>query len=209
MKYLQRIWSIFRHKPKAASDIWKDSRFVINYAFTADGTDYYCFDDMVNKPYERALTAIDFYSELQMNCDHDYLVLHVKAIREVLNSAKINIFEINKINEQMAERIAMIRSPELIYKLASVVYFDKKENPTAYDFKYNQEKIKRWKEAFPSGSFFSQEPIKVLVPFLVDSEQNLETYQSLWEKVHQYHLDVLSSALSGSSSSKEKNKAVK
>lgn len=207
MKFLQNIFKKFKRKPKLASDIWRDSRFVINHAFTADGVDYYCFDDLVNQPYERALTSIDFYNELQMNVDHEYLSAQVKAIREILTAPKINIFDIHKINEQMAERIGMIRSPELIYKLASVIYFDKNENPTVYDFKYNQEKIKRWKEAFPDGSFFSQAPIRALHPFLVDSEMNFLTYQSLWEKVAKRHLDVLLSHLSESINLSAKNKA--
>ena len=209
MKFLTNILNAFKKKPKSASDIWKDTRFVIKFAFQCDGIDYYCFEDLVNKPYERALTAIDFYSELQMNIDHEYLTLHIKAMREILNSSKISIFDIHKLNEQMAERVGMIRSPELIYKLASVVYFDKNENPTTYDFKYNQEKIKSWKKSFPDGSFFLQTPIQALVPFLTDSELNLETYQSLWEKVAKVHSDTLLSALSGSNNKSEKNKAGK
>lgn len=207
LKLIQNIKAAFRKHPK---ELWPDSRFVIKHAFRACGKDYYMMDDMVNLPYERALTAIDFYNEFSMGVDIEFLKLHTAKIRELLTTKKtINVFEINKLNEQLAEKVDFIRSPNLIYKLASVVYFDKSEDPTTYDFKYNDEKIKRWKSEFKEGSFFLLKPIKDLVPFLAESQLNLKTYLEMWEKVEKVHLEGVSLQLSGNSNSNEKQAAVK
>ncbi len=145
MKFLRNIFRKLR-SPKDPKSIWKDSRYVIEFAFQAGGESYYKFNDLANMPYERAFTSVDFYTEMQMNVDYAYLKQHVKAVREILTKNKINVFDVHKLNEQMAERLDMIRSANLMYKLASVVYFDKNENPSVYDAKYNIEKIKRWKK---------------------------------------------------------------
>lgn len=207
MKFLTNIFRKLTG-PKAPKSIWKDSPYVIKFAFRACGIDYYMMDDMVNKPYERALTAIDFYNELSMNVDAEYIKLHTRAVRELLTTKKtINVFEIHKLNEQLSERVNMIKSPNLIYKLASVVYFDKNEDPTKYDFKYNDEKIRRWKREFPGGSFFLQKPIQDLVPFLKESDMNLKTYHETMEKVESIQLENLLSHLSEKASSSVKSKA--
>ncbi len=196
MKFLTNILAKFKGKPKAASDIWKDNEGVINFAFSAGGKDYYCFDDLINKPYKRALAAIDFYRELSMNVDKEYLKLHYAKAKEILSGKAINIQDIIKltqINEFLGERLFKLGpSPDLIYKLASVVYFDKSENPTNYDFKFNQEKIKGWKKEFPDGSFFLQKPIKTLVPFLNESQESLNTYLQVWAGIESLHLESLS-----------------
>lgn len=206
-KLIAAFGRVFR---KHSKDIWKDSRFVIKHAFTSNGIDYYCMDDLVNMPYERALTAIDFYNEFSMGVDVEFLKMHVAKVRELLTTKRtINVFEINKINEQLAERIEFIHSPNLIYKLASVVYFDSNEDPTTYDFKYNDEKIKRWKREYKDGSFFLLKPIQELVPFLKESELNLKIYQEMWEKVEKIHLDGVSLQSSESDSKRGKEAVVK
>lgn len=206
-QHIRNLKSVFKKHPK---DIWPDSKFVIKYAFTACGRDYYMMDDLVNLPYERALTAIDFYNEFSMGVDVEFLKLHTAKVRELLTTKKtINVFEINKLNEQLAERVEFIRSPNLIYKLASVVYFDKSESPTVYDFKYNDEKIKRWKDEFKDGSFFLLKPIQELVPFLAESELNLKTYQETWDKIERLHLEGVSLQSSENSSSRESKAAEK
>jgi len=204
---IYNLLSKIKRKPKDPREIWADSQYVINYAFTAGGIDYYCFDDLINLPYQRAFCAMDFYKELDMNCDREYLQLHYKAVEKILRRNPVDVYAINALNNQMKERVEFIRSPNLIYKMASVVYFDKSESPTVYDSKYNINKIVHWKECFPGGSFFLQNPIKAFIPFLLESEMNLDSYQTIWELMEKKHSENLLSQLSETVSNQEKSKA--
>ena len=197
------LLSKFKRKPKTGSEIWKDSAYVINFSFSSGGVDYYCFEDSTNIPYERAFTTMDFFNEVSMNVDIEYLKLHTKAIKNILSKTTINVFDINKLNEQLNEKITMIRSPDLIMKLASVIYFDKNESPIKYDFIYNQKKIARWNKEFPDGSFFLSKPISVLLPSLNESPENLKNYRELFQKVDSLHLEEVLSLLYENNNNKE------
>jgi hypothetical protein len=70
----------------------------------------------------------------------------------------------------------MITDADLIYKLASVVFFDKSESPTHYEHGYNQKKIEHWKKKASMYDFFLQMPVQQLVPFLKQSEGDTHTY---------------------------------
>lgn len=203
---ISNLLSKFRRKPKEPKEIWPDSKYVIKFAFRAGDIDYYCFDDLINLPYERAFCAMDFYKEMDMNCDRQYLQWHQAAIDKILKKNPIDVFEIKKLNDQMRERIEFIRSPNLIYKMASVVYFDKSESPIVYDAKYNINKIVHWKSCFPGGSFFLLQPIKTLIPFLEESQMNLDTYLQITEAIDQKHSENLLSHLSGTAYRQEKSK---
>jgi hypothetical protein len=196
-KGLIKFLAALKRKPKDPKAVWPDSKYVIKFAFRAGNIDYYCFDDLINLPYERAFCAMDFYKELDMNCDRKYLQLHYSAIEKLLRRNPVDIFAINALNNQMKERVEFIRSPNLIYKMASVVYFDKNESPIVYDAKYNINKIIHWKECFPGGSFFLLKPIQSFIPFLQESQMNLEHYQKIWDGMEKVHLENLSSHISG------------
>jgi cell shape-determining protein MreC len=65
-----------------------------------------------------------------------------------------DLFELMKLNNQLSERLEFIYDTDLVYKLASVVYFDEKENPEDYDWTYNQKKIDKWKKDKSINDFF-------------------------------------------------------
>jgi hypothetical protein len=54
----------------------------------------------------------------------------------------------------LAQRLKLPKDTELLYKLASVVYFDKEESPEVYDFEYAKKKIAFWKESASLVIFF-------------------------------------------------------
>lgn len=194
------MWPFKRKKKEQVIDLkaaFPGTAYMIKHAFTINGRDFYQFDDTHNLPYQRGLTCLLFYRELGMNCDSDFLDLHCKAIDNLLKPAngKIDIYKIKGLNDQLMQRLKLPKDPELVYKLASVVFFDKEENPETYEFPYNAEKIKFWKE-HAGNSFFLQMPVQELIPFLKQYEENVATYVGMMQKVNQSHLESLSEDLS-------------
>ena len=176
----------------------------IDFAFEIDGVKYYCFDDAFNVPYERALTALTFYEEFRMRCTRDFLKLHVKATDEALNKGKLTNVAI--LNNQLKERLDFILEPKLLFKLASVIYFDESESPLTYDFKYNEAKIKKFEENKDTKAFFLQHHIQQLVPFLKDVNLNLELYSKVVNEVTEIHLANILSNTSGTPKKTEETK---
>lgn len=191
MNILKRIWYAalgdFYHFP--------NTKHVIKYAFTSGGGKYYQHDDIFNTPYERGLEAIHAYEELTMKCDVAYLKEHNEAVHEILNGTKITMKEwnrLNQINDQLRQRLEWVVLPDHAYRLASVVFFDKSENPLKYELGYAQKKIEHWKQNDDIESFFLQKPVQTLIPFLRGFEGNFTTYSGVIEKVNAHHLNNLS-----------------
>jgi hypothetical protein len=173
-----------------------EMKHVINYAFTCGGIKYFQFDDMFNLPYERCLKALVYYQEVKMNCTREFLQAHQQAINNILTSSKIDIYSIKTLNDQLGQRLDIPPDTELLYKLASVVFFDEKESPTNYEFPYGQKKIDHWKKHSDVHDFFLQRPMLELMPFLNDVGENLNTFHGMMQTVNQYHLGSLSEHLS-------------
>ena len=168
------------------------SKYRIKKAFVCGGVEYYQFDDVFNLPYQRGLTAITFFREMQMNCDRDFLMSFCEAKANIGQkiidsmSVKNNKLDLNKtiallnqsaqLDINLKERVAMITDADLIYKLASVVFFDKSESPTHYEHGYNQKKIEFWKKNASMYDFFLQMPVQELVPFLKQSAGDTQQY---------------------------------
>ncbi len=169
------------------------------YAFTVGGVDYYEMDDLLNLPYERAVTCLAFYEEFNQRVNREYLVKHVEAMEKALQivpGQPLGITDATMLTRYLKERLNFIIDGDLAYKLASVVYFDKTENPTVYDPKYNQAKIAFWKKEATAKEFFFMQPLQKLIPFLKDYESNLETYLQVTELVKSQHLTSVSQMLS-------------
>lgn len=181
---------IFKRKPKFKLQ----NDHIIKEAFTCGGVTYFQFDDIFNVPFERALTALDFYEELRMRTSRDLLLLHIVAVDDALNKGELTT--VAKLNQQLKERLEWIIEPDLLYKLASVVFFDKNESPYIYDYKYGQEKIKNWKKESNVNAFFLQMPLIKLVPFLQDCEIDFQAYSIMVKKITKAHLENISTNLS-------------
>ena len=161
-------------------------------AFMLDGEQYYQFRDINATMSGRAFACLDYYNELSMKVDKEYLEKHCEAVEALLSDPKkINVGELYNLNKQIKERLTMILVPEQVYKLASVVYFDGKEAPYDYDFNYNQEKIKKFKN-MDLDAFFFKTQLKDLIPSLTLSAADLKTYWTVAEQVDQKHLEKLS-----------------
>lgn len=152
----------------------------VELAFIVGGIEYFHFPDMLTMGFERALSALTFYEELRMRTTREYLLAHCEAIENILSNPKtINIPQLVILNKNLQDRLQMIIEPEIAYKLASVMYFDKTENPYRYDFAYGQQKIDRWKRETNLVDFFLSTPIKDLIPGLDSFEENLQSYSEV------------------------------
>lgn len=174
--------------------IFPESEYPVEFAFNYHGRDYYKFSSESNIPYERGLKTVIFYEENRMKMDLEYIQKHCKRMDELLTAQKINIYTIKALNDQMKERSQFAYDVNLLYKLASVVFFDKNENPKTYDFVYNRKKIDLWKEGNLANDFFFQRPLLELMPFLKDAEENFQEYSRINHLVNQRHLENLSTA---------------
>lgn len=179
----------FRLFKRNAKKHFPNAEHTIEFAFRSGGVDYYQFADVFSLPYERGLMAVAVYNELDMRCSRDYLLLHTEAMTELLNSKEINIYRINELNEQMKQRLNLVTDVELLYKLASVVFFDKNENPARYEGEYAEKKIERWRKDKSLTDFFLQKPLRELIPFLENVNLDLDMYSVVNKELNEIHLE--------------------
>ncbi len=176
--------------------IFPNQKHIIEEAFEVGGVKYYQFSDIFQIPYERGLMALAVYEEVRMRCTREYLQKHVEACRALLHDDKIDIYKLNLINEQLGDRLNLAFDAEHLYKLASVVFFDEKENPALYEADYCHKKIEFWKKNKELTAFFLQKPLVELIPFLKDADIDLQTYSEMVEKTNKTHSAVLRAATS-------------
>lgn len=182
-----------------AKEFFPNAKHIIMYAFSIGEYHYFRFDDPLNTPYDRALKCLVYWKELDMNCDRPFLLAHAQAFQNTLTKVPLNLthmVELKQLNDQLLQRLDLPKEPELMYKLASVVFFDQHENPSVYEFKYGINKIKYWKKNTTLTDFFLQMPIMELIPYLKFAGENLEQFSQMTVKVTSQHLDKLSPLLS-------------
>lgn len=159
------------HKP-----IWQiEEGHVIEPAFISGGVQYYRLKDYFNTFSLRGLMALQVYEEFNMRMTKEVLDNYISAVDKILSNPKqINIGELVILNARLKERVSMvIPCTDIIYKFASVAYFDKNESPYSYDPEYNAAKIKRWKEATDIDSFFIVMQLKDILPLPQLSKEDL------------------------------------
>lgn len=173
-------------------------------AFRFDGVQYYELKDIFDVPCQRAFVLRDFMEELQMRTTREFLQAHVTAVQNILSAPKtINIPELARLNNQLQERLDMIVDAEIVYKLASVYYFDSSEQPYTYNFKHGLEKIKAWKRANEDMSFFYLEPVKALCNLPLLLKDDLQAYLLIQAKMTNKQLESIFTHLSESDKKKD------
>lgn len=178
-------------KFKRARNVFPESDYVIEWKFSAGGVDYYGFADLNNLPYERGLMALAIYNELDMRCSREYLLKHTDAIESILKAKEIDIYSIKKLNEQMIQRLSLNTDVDLMYRVASVAFFDRKESPHSYDAAYAARKIEHWKKSGGVADFFLQKPLMELLPYCQNVDTDLNTYSELNDRINELHLAVI------------------
>lgn len=143
----------------------REANTVIEFAFSIGGVDYFqCgAGEFTNMPFNRAEKAMVFYEELKANIDYNYLLWITNEIEALLN--KGNLVKVATLVSLVKERLSLAPEPDLVLKLASVMYFDKNESIYDYDFAYNKKKIASWK-THKLDTFFLKMPIEKLLPHI-------------------------------------------
>lgn len=193
-----------RRKKKPVFQVESPDHIIIP-AFHDGVEQMYMFEDIFKTPYKRALGALTYYEELRMRVSREFLQADCAAhrnlndkIAEVLSGKNGHINMVTAINllnqsnellQQKEERLNWVFEPELLYKLASVMFFDKHESPYSYDMKYCQAKISRWKQSQEITDFFYHEPILKLVPYLAEFKGDIRNWMKVVSKVATLHLD--------------------
>jgi hypothetical protein len=195
MRFIDKIkYNLFGYSKFTAT------KHVTKYAFTVGGVDYKEFDTIANLPYKRALKFFSVYDELSMKCDAFYLDAHVKAVEKVLTTGKVGLKELSSVltlNNQLKERLTWVHSEDLVYKLASVVFFDNSENPDDWEWSYAAKKIEHWKKHESALAFFLHEPIVRLLPYLNDSATSSLSYTEIQKELDKAQLEKVLTILSG------------
>lgn len=217
LKRIKKFWH--RH-----SDFPVAPKYPVEYSFTHKGVEYYKYQDTFNVPSSRALTALDAYKEFSMGADAEYLKMHydktkeliaeIRAAMTVRQGAPVDlplifdkVRECEKINNFLHERLTYLKTDELYLKLASVVYFSKKENPNIYDLAYNRKKIDLWKKDREVLDFFLSKPLKELTGFSRPSDIDSSTYSKIMDEADKYQRSILRSQNYSKDSKTEKSKS--
>lgn len=185
---MKQIWQKFvKALKRERKNPFPMSKHVINEAFEVDGIQYYEFDTIANLPWKRGLKFLSVYNELDMKCDRLYLTKHVEAIENILTGGKRVGFDemvkVNTLNKQLKERLTWVYQEDLVYKVASVVFFDAKENPDDWEWNYAAKKIEFWKKHESVAAFFLHEPIQRLMPYLNASSMNFQSYSDVQKAI--------------------------
>lgn len=190
MNWLKKI---FNSKPEWTSR----PELEIVPAFDIDGVQYYQFKDSFNIPCLRALCALTYYNELSMRCDNEYLKLHCDFVEKVIADKKsIDVGKLAIVNKNLKDRLNMIVPTDMVLKLASVVYFDKSENPYLYDYSYGLKKIDLWRKQIKKYGFFFQVPLSQLIPQLKDFKGDFQIYSDISQKIVSDSLEYLTTQVS-------------
>lgn len=184
-------------KRKKAFKAWAPrEKYPVEPVFRVAGRTFYAFSDANNIPAGRQLAAIPIYVELKTNSDHKYLSHFVAAMEATLNDPKsISIEKLISLKNQIKDRLDWAYNPDLVYKYASVVYFDENECTSTYDEAYNEQKIAFWKEHAGAHDFFLAEPIQNLIPVLKTVKGSIPNYSHVVLKAQAMQLEYLSRLL--------------
>lgn len=183
---------LFRFLKRKPKEIFPNQKHIIEPAFMVGGVQYYQFQDVFNIPCERGLMALAVYEETRMRCSREYLEKHVETVKEILHSSTIDVYKLNALNEQMRERLNLVLDTDLLYKLASIVFFDETENPAIWEYNQAKKKIELWQKHSSVAAFFLQKPLVELIPFLQKLDFDLDEYSEMNSHLNEIHSERLS-----------------
>lgn len=163
---LYKLSHLFRKKAtfKKVDDVRLD------FAFEVGGIKYYEATDLNMLPYDRFLAATTAFDKLAIGIHEPDIRKALSMINELLSGTKVSVVEIvnlKRVYDSLITRMdSQYRPEELMWNVAAVVFMDETESPYSYDPVYGNKKIEFWKQHKDVTLFFSQVPLRRLVPFL-------------------------------------------
>lgn len=170
------------------------------FCFEAGGKKYFKFINEFTIPSTRAMSALDVYTEVEQKVDKPYLDLAFATIRDLCNKGDLVGVAAVVLNAQ--KRLDHICNVDMVYKLASVLYFDEEENPYDYDTEYAEKKIALWRKENVK-SFFLRTPLSDYLPSFGISSVSIANYTHLQRVELVSHLKKHLSQLSASDNNKD------
>lgn len=166
----------------------------LELAFVSGGVSFYKYRDDFSIPAERALSAMDFYEELNQRIDREYLVSFFETIEYLLNTGKL--VDAANIVKMAKSRLDHITNANILMKLATVIYIAEWENPEQFNMVDAEKKIMFWQKNEDVSAFFLRQPIASLIPFTESSNPSTQNYLVLQNKENErqlmHHLNLLS-----------------
>lgn len=145
----------------------------IEFAFESGGKRYYRYADVYQMPLLRAKASAWVYELLELKCSHEYLNLFSDEIIKLIVEPKQDKGKIIQLCNDLKVRLSMTVDPEVIWLLASVMFFDETENLKTWDLGYAKQKIEFWKKNGGLEDFFFGTPLREYLPFMPGSKESL------------------------------------
>lgn len=174
---------------RKTENLHPDYKKSIEFAFNADGEDYYAFTNVADMPEGRYYALTERLTEMDMRINREDLVEYMDKVEAHINTG--NFSKVMAIIEEIKYRASMLIETETLYKVASCVFFTLKEDLTTYDIDYNDKKIAIFKRE-KIESFFLNEPVKRFIPLPSISAEDLVGCLKLSEVRKRYKEYLLS-----------------
>lgn len=163
----------------------------IRWVFKLSGKHYYTFVNDYEMPKKRFGFAQKFYLESKNKVTTEVLLDFIEAGKKCINEGKLG--QTWKLLDELEYRTKWSFDPESTYRLASVMIFNLDENLSDYDFKYNDNKIDKFKkkgllphllmiltnEQSPLSSLSMADSLEYLSKLNAEDERHLKLIQEL------------------------------
>jgi len=118
---------------------------------------YYKFAAPADMPQGRFIHYLHLTKRLDLNVDEQLLNTYLDGLTKAFENGDSGKF--NGLVFMLRDTLANVTPVETYYWIAALLYFDKKEDLTTFDFDYNQKKVAHFK-SLPNQSFFLATLIK-------------------------------------------------
>jgi hypothetical protein len=103
-----------------------------------------------------------------------------ESLINVVTNAKLSnekkLYEVGVLASRLKEQMELSFSLTRQLKLATVVYFDERENPLDYEYPYNKQKIEHWAKHNDVEGFFLNLPQYLYLPSGNELTRSFPTY---------------------------------
>lgn len=118
-----------------------------------DGVQYYKFVNQADMPDARFAHFMQFRNELSMGADRTLINEYLDNIIHHNNAG--NASRVGQLAFLLQDTINNCTPVEAFYNMASLMYFDKKEDISCYDYDYNQRKIEAFRRIKDQAFFLT------------------------------------------------------
>jgi len=181
---------------------------VIEYSFTCDGIHYYKLVSPSDIYQDRASFMIQFSTEMDMRLTSDMLNEYMDQIiaATVIKDNQIDLGAIQTIAHEINYRQEWLFEPDSLMRMASVIFFDLKEDIRTFDWQYNTDKMDTWKKKEKVLPFLIGQLIDGHNPFLNLSKNDSHLYLRKQKEVIERQQAYLAKAKASMPKSKKESK---